>query len=259
MRPGKQQGRGMHIPSLSQSITSYSWPGETRPIMAKGGQADRQVDTIGTFIHLDKTRPDGDTPVVTSYVPPLTLFTVAYSVEPGQGPDPSEVGLPNAGSTNRPHRTPVQGAFASFPANSPVSRETMPNTLNSGTRAGGKESMASEQSSQSHPPRAWPEAEEPPPTWAQDPLGTSSPRLPLPQDEPRADGSWQTSPGSTSPGNGWQQAAAPQGGNDARRRPTPRETATAGNRPPPAPLPPVTARSRPPHRRRQPGPPAGRR
>ncbi|SNS54858.1 hypothetical protein SAMN05216276_1011106 [Streptosporangium subroseum] len=74
--------------------------------------------------------------------------------------------------------------------------------------------MASEQSSQSHPPRAWPEAEEPPPTWAQDPLGTSSPRLPLPQDEPRVDGSWQTSPGTTSPGNGWQQAAAPQGGND---------------------------------------------
>lgn len=78
--------------------------------------------------------------------------------------------------------------------------------------------MASEQSSQSHPPRAWPEAEEPPPTWAQDPLGTSSPRLPLPQDEPRADGSWQTSPGTTSPGNGWQQAAAPQGGNDGRQQ-----------------------------------------
>ncbi|MDP9840851.1 hypothetical protein [Streptosporangium lutulentum] len=80
--------------------------------------------------------------------------------------------------------------------------------------------MASEQSSQSPLPRAWPEAEEPPPTWAQDPLGTSSPRLPLPQDEHRADGSWQTSPGITSPGNGWQQAAASQGGNDDRQQPS---------------------------------------
>ncbi|WP_031165189.1 hypothetical protein [Streptosporangium roseum] len=63
--------------------------------------------------------------------------------------------------------------------------------------------MASEQSSQSHLPPAWPEAAEPPPAWAKDSSGTS-PRLPLPQEEPAGDGaSWQASV----PGNGsWQQA-----------------------------------------------------
>ncbi|WP_344971672.1 hypothetical protein [Streptosporangium fragile] len=67
--------------------------------------------------------------------------------------------------------------------------------------------MASEQSSQSHLPPAWPEAAEPTPSWANDPLGTG-PRLPRPQEEPQG-GSWQTSPG----GNGWAQAMGPQ--NDA--------------------------------------------
>ncbi|WP_326829578.1 hypothetical protein OIE13_04495 [Streptosporangium sp. NBC_01810] len=86
--------------------------------------------------------------------------------------------------------------------------------------------MASEQSSQSHLPPAWPEAAEPPPPWTNDPLGTG-PRLPHPQEEPQGgNGSWQTSPGvggqrdsdpqtgspgQTSPGgNGWAQASDPQ-------------------------------------------------
>ncbi|MFB9679777.1 hypothetical protein [Streptosporangium vulgare] len=57
--------------------------------------------------------------------------------------------------------------------------------------------MASEQSSQSHLPSAWPEAAEPSPSWTNDPLGTG-PRLPRPQDEPRSGNgsSWQTSPGA---------------------------------------------------------------
>lgn len=131
----------------------------------------------------------------------FTLFTVAHSVEPGQGPDPSEVGLPMQDPPTDPTGLQFRGAFSSFPANSPVSRETMPNSHNSGTRAGGKETMASEQSSQSHLPPAWPEAVDPPPAWANDPLGTG-PRLPLPQNESQPGrGSRQTSPG-----NGWEQA-----------------------------------------------------
>ncbi|MEV4383503.1 hypothetical protein [Streptosporangium sp. NPDC049644] len=84
--------------------------------------------------------------------------------------------------------------------------------------------MASEQSSQSHLPPAWPEAAEPSPSWTNDPLGTG-PRLPRPQEEPQSgNGSWQTSPGGgqrvsdpqagspgqTSPGGGWSQASDPQ-------------------------------------------------
>ncbi|WP_433363305.1 hypothetical protein [Streptosporangium sp. CA-115845] len=84
--------------------------------------------------------------------------------------------------------------------------------------------MASEQSSQSHLPPAWPEAAEPSPSWTNDPLGTG-PRLPSPQEEPQSgNGSWQTSPGGgqhisgpqagspgqTSPGGGWAQASTPQ-------------------------------------------------
>ncbi|WP_326824444.1 hypothetical protein [Streptosporangium sp. NBC_01756] len=62
--------------------------------------------------------------------------------------------------------------------------------------------MASEQSSQSHLPPAWPEAADPPPAWARDSSGTG-PRLPLPPEEPPGGGtSWQASV----PGNGsWQQ------------------------------------------------------
>ncbi|MGV9776853.1 hypothetical protein [Streptosporangium sp. NPDC003464] len=61
--------------------------------------------------------------------------------------------------------------------------------------------MASEQSSQSHLPPAWPEAAEPSPTWADGSSGTG-PRLP--QEEPAGDrASWQ----AAVPGNGsWQQA-----------------------------------------------------
>ncbi|MER6178287.1 hypothetical protein [Streptosporangium sp. NPDC001681] len=84
--------------------------------------------------------------------------------------------------------------------------------------------MASEQSSQSHLPPAWPEAAEPSPSWTNDPLGTG-PRLPRPQEEPQnGNGSWQTSPGGgqrvsdpqagspgqTSPGGGWAQTSDPQ-------------------------------------------------
>ncbi|MBB2913182.1 hypothetical protein FHS43_004480 [Streptosporangium becharense] len=96
--------------------------------------------------------------------------------------------------------------------------------------------MASEQSSQPHPPPAWPEAAEPVPSWANDPLGTG-PRLPRPQEDaengarqnaspggngwpqptPAQDGTRQNASdprngghGSTSPG-GWAQATAPQG------------------------------------------------
>lgn len=132
----------------------------------------------------------------------FTLFNVAHSVEPGQGPDPSEVGLPMQDPPTDPTGLQFRGAFSSFPANHPVSRETMPNTPNSGTRPGGKEAMASEQSSQSHLPPAWPEAANPPPAWARDSSGTS-PRLPLPPEEPAGGSpSWQASV----PGNGsWQQ------------------------------------------------------
>ncbi|MEU3169125.1 hypothetical protein [Streptosporangium sp. NPDC006930] len=65
--------------------------------------------------------------------------------------------------------------------------------------------MASEQSSQSHLPSAWPEAAEPSPSWSNDSLGTG-PRLPLPQDEQQSGNgsSWQTSPG------GGQRASTPQ-------------------------------------------------
>ncbi|MEV8636976.1 hypothetical protein AB0395_35570 [Streptosporangium sp. NPDC051023] len=68
--------------------------------------------------------------------------------------------------------------------------------------------MASEQSSQSHLPPAWPDTVDSTPSWANESLGTS-PRLPLPQDE------HQQGNGSplTSPGNGWDQASAPQTGN----------------------------------------------
>ncbi|MER6827827.1 hypothetical protein ABT352_17745 [Streptosporangium sp. NPDC000563] len=80
--------------------------------------------------------------------------------------------------------------------------------------------MASEQSSQSHLPSAWPEAAEPSPSWSNDSLGTG-PRLPLPQDERQSGNgpSWQTSPGegqraSTSqadlPGGGRSQSTPPQ-------------------------------------------------
>ncbi|MEV4529558.1 hypothetical protein, partial [Streptosporangium sp. NPDC049304] len=130
---------------------------------------------------------------------------MAHSAEPGQGPDPMEVGLPMQDPPTDPTGLQFRGAFSSFPANPPVSRETMPNTPNSGTRAGGKESMASEQSSQSHLPSAWPEAAEPSPSWSNDSLGTG-PRLPLPQDEQQSGNgsSWQTSPG------GGQRASTPQ-------------------------------------------------
>lgn len=65
--------------------------------------------------------------------------------------------------------------------------------------------MASEQSSQSHLPPAWPEAAESSPSWANDSLGTG-PRLPLPQDERQSGNgsSWQTSPG------GGQRSSTPQ-------------------------------------------------
>ncbi|MEU8204585.1 hypothetical protein [Streptosporangium sp. NPDC049046] len=80
--------------------------------------------------------------------------------------------------------------------------------------------MASEQSSQSHLPSAWPEAAEPSPSWSNDSLGTG-PRLPLPQNEQQSGNgpSWQTSPGegqraSTSqadlPGGGRSQSTPPQ-------------------------------------------------
>ncbi|MFJ2032711.1 hypothetical protein [Streptosporangium sp. NPDC087985] len=151
---------------------------------------------------------------------------MAHSVEPGQGPDPSEVGLPMQDPPTDPTGLQFRGAFSSFPVNSPVSRETMPNTPNSGVRPGGKEAMASEQSSQSHLPPAWPEAAEPPSAWAGDSSGTS-PRLPLPQEESAGgNASWQTSV----PGNGsWQQifgtpasasqppASGPQPGGDSRQ------------------------------------------
>ncbi|GAA3066542.1 hypothetical protein GCM10010485_00060 [Streptosporangium carneum] len=160
----------------------------------------------------------------------FTLLTVAHSVEPGQGPDPSEVGLPMQDPPTDPTGLQFRGAFSGFPANAPGTRETMPNTHNSGTRAGGKEAMASEQSSQSHLPPAWPDTAESTPSWANDSLGTS-PRLPLPQDEPqRANGSPQASSGSarTSPGNGWDQASNPQTGWDQASTPQPTGREQAG-------------------------------
>ncbi|MEU9835587.1 hypothetical protein AB0D67_28975 [Streptosporangium sp. NPDC048047] len=72
--------------------------------------------------------------------------------------------------------------------------------------------MASEQSSQSSPPPAWPQPADPP-GWADDPLGTG-PRLPRPQDVSQAGGA-----GQTSPGNGWQAAMAQ--GDDVFRRQAP--------------------------------------
>ncbi|MEU0518986.1 hypothetical protein [Streptosporangium sp. NPDC006007] len=76
--------------------------------------------------------------------------------------------------------------------------------------------MASEQSSQSHLPPAWPEAVDPPPAWANDPLGTG-PRLPLPQNESQPGrGSRQASPG-----NGWDQAGAAPAGNGWDQATTP--------------------------------------
>ncbi|MGW0068424.1 hypothetical protein ACWDUI_13280, partial [Streptosporangium sandarakinum] len=71
--------------------------------------------------------------------------------------------------------------------------------------------MASEQSSQSSLPPAWPQPADPP-SWADDPLGTG-PRLPRPQDVSQAGGS-----GQTSPGNGWQAAMA-QGDDVFRQQP----------------------------------------
>ncbi|GAA5768553.1 hypothetical protein Aros01_05064 [Streptosporangium roseum] len=87
--------------------------------------------------------------------------------------------------------------------------------------------MASEQSSQSHLPPAWPEAAEPPPAWAKDSHGTS-PRLPLPPEEPAGDGtswqagvpgngSWQHAFGAATPGSPSQapQPSGPQSGGDS--------------------------------------------
>ncbi|MER7213037.1 hypothetical protein ABT340_38745 [Streptosporangium sp. NPDC000239] len=63
--------------------------------------------------------------------------------------------------------------------------------------------MAPEQPSQPHLPPAWPEAAETTSGWANDSFGASSPRLPLPHEEPAspADGQGQ-------PGAGWEQAGA---------------------------------------------------
>ncbi|WP_433241836.1 hypothetical protein ACQPYK_36935 [Streptosporangium sp. CA-135522] len=102
--------------------------------------------------------------------------------------------------------------------------------------------MASEQSSQSHLPPAWPEATEPAPAWPQESSGTS-PRLPLPQEEPTAGNtSWQAGV----PGNGsWQNAfgtpasasppSGPQTGGDSRQAAAPQDR--SGDRPPTSPAP----------------------
>ncbi|GHE41572.1 hypothetical protein GCM10017673_49850 [Streptosporangium violaceochromogenes] len=124
-----------------------------------------------------------------------------------------------------------RGAFSGFPANSPASRENMPNTHNSGTPVGGKEAMAPEQPSRPPLRPAWPEPADPPTEWARDPLGTS-PRLPLPADEPSRTGDARVPPGS-----GWERAMAqsadpppargtgreqpPAGGGDGATRPSP--------------------------------------
>ncbi|MEV7010356.1 hypothetical protein [Streptosporangium sp. NPDC051022] len=79
--------------------------------------------------------------------------------------------------------------------------------------------MASEQSSQSHLPPAWPEAAEPTPTWANDSLGTS-PRLPFPPLSPDRPQPADDSSGSSA-GNGWDQTGTPQTSNGWNQASTP--------------------------------------